>query len=199
MKFGMKSVTNLECTTMKPVALIRKTCLLLAIAIGVLLLSPGLADAQMPMHRHRFSMPLDKVIQGQVNAGLYTPERRRAEVKLTDALYERDPVKAIALLEEAGRLDPSFDKPLMYACDEQRERRNYIAAAAACQEASNRLRNFGSYEMRLAEVQELANQPVQAAATYGRAEAIYRMNAAPDRADTARANVGRLRRAFRLP
>jgi hypothetical protein len=184
---------------MKPLVIIQKTCLLLAITIGVLLFSPSLADAQMPMHQHHFSMPLDQVVQGQVNAGLYTAERRRAEVKLTDALYERDPVRAIALLEEAGRLDPTFDKPLMYACDAQRERRNYIAAAAACQQASNRLPNFGSYEMRLAEVQELANQPAQAAASFGRAEAIYRMNAAPDRADTARGNSARLRRAFKLP
>jgi tetratricopeptide (TPR) repeat protein len=199
MKSGMKSVTNLECTTVKPLVLIRKTCLLLAIAIGVLLLSPSLAEAQMPMHKHRFSMPLNQVIQSQVNAGLYTAERRRAEVKLTDALYEQDPVRAIALLEEAGRLDPTFDKPLTYACDAQRERRNYVAAAAACQQASNRLPNFGSYEMRLAEVQELANQPAQAAASFGRAEAIYRMNAAPDRADTAGANLARLRRSFKIP
>ncbi len=189
-------ITALKRTAMKTLDLIRKTCLLLVAAIAYFALSPAPAYAQ--MHMHHFSMPLNQVVQGQAKAGLYTDARRQAEVKLTDALYETDPDRALALLEEAARLDPTFEKPVMQACDVEKARKRYVAAAAQCREATKRLPEFGAYEMKLAEVEELAEQPAQSAASFARAETIYQLNAAPDQAAVAGTRAARLRRAFNL-
>lgn len=173
-------------------------CLGIAV-LAFFLMAPLWAEAQMPAHGHHFSMPLNEVVQNQVNAGLYTPARRQAEVKLTDALYEKNPNRALELLQEAANLDPSFDKPWMYICDLNRGRANHLAAVSACQAAVNRLPNYGFYVIRLAEAQELANQPAAAIATYDQASAIDASNNTPDRAAQSRANAVRLRRAFGLP
>lgn len=191
-------ITALKRTAMKTLDLIRKTCLLLVAAIAYFALSPAPVYAQMPMHRHHISMPLNQVVQGQAKAGLYTDARRQAEVKLTDALYETDPDRALALLEEAARLDPTFEKPLMQACDVEKARKRYVAAAKKCREATRILPEFGAYEMKLAEVEELADEPAQSAASFARAETIYRLNAAPDQSAVAGARAARLRRAFNL-
>lgn len=179
----------------KPLALIRKICVLLWVTIASLAINTPPAAAQM---MHHFSMPLDQVLQGQANAGTYTPERREAEIKLTDALYERDPTRALALLQESANLDRTFDKPLMYICDRNRAMANPLAAVSACQEAENRLPNFAFYEIRLAEVQELANLPAAAIASYERAAEIDQSNATFDRAADEQANAARLRQAFQI-
>lgn len=174
----------------KQFSLIRKICVLLLFTIASLVINTTPAAAQMT---HHFSMPLDQVLQGQVNAGIYTPERRQAEIKLTDALYERIPTRALALLQESANLDRTFDKPLMYICDRNRAIANNLEAVSACKEAANRLPNFAFYEIRLAEVQELANLPAAAIASYERAAAIDQSNATFDRAANSRANAARLR------
>jgi tetratricopeptide (TPR) repeat protein len=176
---------------------IRKTCLLLLVTVSLLVLSPTLVHAEMQMNHHHFSMPLDQVISNQLDAGTYTEQRQQAEIKLTDALYETDPARAIALLEAAAAIDPTFDKPLMYACDIHRRQNNYIAAVVACQEASNRLPNYGLYEMALADVYDLAKQSVEAIATYEKAEAIYASNDTPDRAAIARTKAAKLRQLLK--
>jgi tetratricopeptide (TPR) repeat protein len=186
---------------MNNLALPRKVWLLLAATIGCLAISPA-AHAEKPSgHRsgHHFSMPLDHVLQSQINAGVYTPQRRQAEVKLTSALSEKNPTKALALLQEAAKIDPTFDKPLMYTCALQKSRANYVAAVAACQEATNRLPNYGFYVTNLAEVQGLAKQGAAAIASYDKAEAIYLSNQTPDLAEIARAHKERLRKDFKLP
>ena len=180
----------------KPFALFKKICVVLCVTIATLVVNTTPADAQM---MHQFSMPLNQVLQGQVNAGTYTPEHRQAQIKLTDALYERVPARAIALLQESANLDRTFDKPFLYICDRYRAAANNLAAVSACQEAINRLPNFAFYEIRLAEAQELANLPAAAAATYNRAAAIDRLNATFERAAVSIANVNRLRQAFQLP
>jgi tetratricopeptide (TPR) repeat protein len=172
---------------------VKKACLLLLATISILVLSPTMVHAEMTMNHHHFSMPLDKVISNQLDAGTYTEDRQQAEIKLTDALYETDPDRAIALLEASAALDPTFDKPLMYACNIHRRQNNYMAAVAACLEASNRLPNYGLYEMALADVYDLANQSVEAIATYEKAEAIYASNDTPDRAAVARKKAAKLR------
>jgi tetratricopeptide (TPR) repeat protein len=177
--------------------LAKKACFLLIATISLLVLSPRLAYAEMAMHHHHFSMPLDQVLSGQIDAGTYTEQRQQAEIKLTDALYETDPARAIVLLEAAAGIDPTFDKPLMYACDIHRRQRNYVAAVAACQEASNRLPDYGLYEMALADMYDLAKQPVEAIATYEKAQSIYESNDTLDRAAVARTKAAKLRRLLK--
>ena len=181
---------------MKNQPVIGKICLVLVTAIGCFMMFSDAAFAQ-AHHHAKFSMPFNHVIQDQVNAGLYTPERRQAEVLLTNALYETDPQRALALLNEAAKADPTFDKPLMYACDLLRRSGSRKQAAAACREAARRLPNYGFYEMRLGEVEEEADEPEQAAEAYERAVAIYQSNDTPDRAGTARNRAEKMRKRFK--
>jgi tetratricopeptide (TPR) repeat protein len=179
---------------MKKFAPLGRICLFLIVIVSCLVAAPAQVYAQAHPHAH-FSMSSDRLLQRQPNSGLYTEEHRRAQVKLTDALYARDrnPNQAIALLEEAAQLDPTFDKPLVYACEIHRGRGNYAAAVAACQEAVDRLPDYAIYHERLAEVFELARMPDRARANYERAQGLYRENQVPDAAARAGANAARLR------
>ena len=159
---------------MKTVFLVKQTFLICVATILCLVTAPTLAYAQTSEMHHQFhpSMPLEELLDSQEKAGLVTEQRAESDELLTAALYKInvDNQAAIEFLKQAANADPSYEKPPRYLCDVYRDLGNYNAAVEACQEAVNRLPNFGSFHNALGEVSVLAGKKAEAIAAFNRAK-----------------------------